>query len=157
MPKLIYKIALPVEHKIKLQKMISSGKHSSRVLTRARILLLSNEEQSDAEIAKALSVSHNTPGTVRKKYVTQSLDVAIEEPSRPGAEKILNDVEVKGVVALACTTPPVGRSTWTLDMLSKEMTNSLGKKVDRLVIWRTLKSQGIKPWREKNVVYTKDN
>ena len=106
---------------------ISRGKSASRKLTHARILLLADgvrgEGHADDEIVTALGTSLKTIARVRKRFVVEGLEAAIDhrpQPARPDKIKIKGNVEQK-LVKLACTDPPRGRCHWTLQLLADEM------------------------------------
>jgi Homeodomain-like domain len=71
----------------------------------------------------ALSTSLKTVARVRKRFVTEGIEAALDSrpwPRRPDKIKIKGDVEQK-LVKLACSDPPRGRSHWTLQLLADEM------------------------------------
>ena len=122
-----YRIALDATERAELERLASTGKAASRKLTHARILLLADDEhragRPDEEIVEALGISPRTASRVRKRFVTEGIDAALDhrpQPPRPDKVKIRGDVEQK-LVELACTDPPRGRCHWTLRLLADEM------------------------------------
>lgn len=60
---------------------------------------------------------------IRKRFVTEGLEAALHpkpQPVRPDKIKIHGDLE-QHVLRLACSTPPEGRSRWTLQLLADEL------------------------------------
>jgi len=113
-----YSVTLKDGDKAKLQQYIRKGVASARSLTRARILLLTNEGRSDKDIQNTLQVSRSTICRIRKRYCTEGLEFAICERPRTGAPtKIDGRVEAQ-LTLLACSDPPEGRSRWTLELLA---------------------------------------
>src|SRR3981189_368530 len=119
-----YRVTLAPEERAALEQLISTGKAASRKLTHARILLLADavrgEGQTDDEIVSALGARSKTIPRVRKRFVIEGVEAAIDhrrQPARPDKIKIKGDVEQK-LVKLACTDPPRGRCHWTLQLLS---------------------------------------
>ena len=97
--KTIFCVRLKEEEREELNQYIRRGKSSARSLTRARILLLADEGQSDEG----------------------GLYSALNEKSRSGAPpKIDARVEAK-LTGLACSDPPEGRSRWTLNLLADKL------------------------------------
>jgi transposase len=122
-----YRVTLVPEERAALEQLVSKGKSASRRLTHARILLLADgvrgEGYADDEIVTALSTSLKTIARVRKRFVVEGLEAAIDhrpQPARPDKIKIKGNVEEK-LVQLACTDPPRGRCHWTLQLLADEM------------------------------------
>ena len=69
MPAKKYNVILTKEEQAELKELISKGKAAARKLTRARILLLANEEgkkYKDTEIVAALGVSRPTVERTRR-------------------------------------------------------------------------------------------
>ena len=119
--KTIFCVRLKEEEREELNQYIRRGKSSARSLTRARILLLADEGQSDEEIIDALKASRTTIVRIRKRYFEGGLDSALNEKSRCGAPpKIDARVEAK-LTGLACSDPPEGRSRWTLNLLADKL------------------------------------
>jgi transposase len=122
-----YRVALDAEERAALEQSVSTGKSASRKLTHARILLLADATQgaghTDDDIVSALGASPKTIARVRRRFVIEGVDAAIDhrpQPARPDKIKIKGDVEQK-LVELACTDPPRGRCHWTLQLLADEM------------------------------------
>jgi transposase len=122
-----YRVTLTTEERVALEQLIRGGRSASRKLTHARILLLADAVHgvghSDDEIATALDTSLKTIARVRKRFVIEGLEAAIDhrpQPARPDKIKIKGDIEQK-LIQLACTDPPRGRCHWTLQLLADEM------------------------------------
>src|SRR6185437_14878267 len=103
-----FRVALEIEERAALEALLSKGKAASRKLTHTRILLLADashgEAHTDEEIIAALGTSSKTVARVRKRFVTEGLEAAIDhkpQPARPDKIKIKGDVEQK-LIELAC-------------------------------------------------------
>jgi len=122
MPKKKYIVNLTSEEREALDTLISSGVASARKLTRARILLKADEGWTDRRISEALDVGTATVERVRKRFVEWGGIKAIErrKPRRRYERKIDGDAEAR-LVALACSTPPEGRTRWTLQLLADKL------------------------------------
>jgi DNA-binding transcriptional LysR family regulator len=103
--------------------LVTTGKAAARKLTHARILLLADGEDClDEEIVSALGASLRTMERVRRRFVTEGLEAAIDhrpQPPRPDKIKIRGDLEKK-LIELACADPPRGRCHWTLQLLADQ-------------------------------------
>ena len=104
-----------------LKDFVKKGQKSARGLTRARILLLANQQKGDTEIAETLDVGRNTVWRTKKKYREEGLQSALAEKPRSGQPKKYTDKHEAEVIAQACTESPDGRKRWTLTLLTEEM------------------------------------
>ncbi len=114
-------IQLSGEQRAELEALIRTGKAAARVQTRTRILLLSQEGKSEAEIVQALHTSPATVQKTRRHFRLEGLHRALYDKPRPGRPpRITGEVEAK-LSMLACSTPPQGRERWTLQLLADKM------------------------------------
>jgi transposase len=122
-----YIVTLTPEERQMLQEMLSRGKAAARKLTHARILLKADAPPdgpgwNDEAIADGLEVGRATVERVRKEFVEEGLEAALErrKPRRLYQRKLDGDGEAH-LVALACQKPPEGRRRWTLQLLADRM------------------------------------
>jgi transposase len=115
-----YKVILSKEQRQHLEKLTSSGTVSARQLRRAQILLKSDVQAnwSYEQIMEAFDVSAVTIAAVRKAFVEQGLEVALQrkKPDRE-YEHVLNGEGEAHLIALTCSEPPSGRKRWSLRLL----------------------------------------
>ena len=83
MPKKKYLVTLTAEERQELKRIISSGKAAARKIARARMLLKADQSDGraplkDDEIAEAVEVSVPTIERVRKRFVLEGLEAAME-------------------------------------------------------------------------------
>ena len=64
-----YTIQLITEERERLNQLVRGGRHSARIVTRARILLKIDEGWKAPQIAEALDVSNGTVYGVKRRYV----------------------------------------------------------------------------------------
>ena len=121
MPKKIYIVDLTPEERTYLLDLIKGGKHRSRKLNRARILLLADEGKTDGEIAEALHTGTATVQRTRQRFVEGNLEGALNERRRPGGPKKLDEKGEAILETLAHSKPPEGRKRWTLQLLADRL------------------------------------
>jgi transposase len=134
-----YVVKLTAGERERVRSMVHSGRESARVLTRARVLLKCDEGCTDEEAADAVDTSPGTVERVRKRLCTGGLDAALadrRQPPRPQKRKIDGEAEAR-LVTLACSTPPDGRESWTLQLLADRMVRL--KYVDGTVSGQTVR------------------
>jgi len=127
MPAKRYKVTLTAEEREELTEMVRKGKTKARKITRARILLLADENQAkpawiDARIAEALGISSRTVERIRQTCVEEGIEAALnhKRPKRTRSKTLDGEAEAR-LVQLACSAPPDGRERWTLQMLADKL------------------------------------
>ena len=125
MPKVKYHVRLTKKERSTLLDIVSKGTASARTIMRANVLLSADEKnskskKSETEIAELFNVHQQTVHTIRKEYCQKGLEATISRKERktpPVEPKITGDVEAK-IIALSCSSPPPGRSKWSLRLLA---------------------------------------
>lgn len=127
MPAKHYRVTLTEEERNALNRLISVGKAAARKLTHARILLKADESPgqpawTDQQLSEAFNVSRPTVERVRKTCVEEGLEAALnhKKPSRTRPPKLDGEKEAK-LIALACSSPPEGRESWTMQLLADKL------------------------------------
>lgn len=122
-----YAVYLSEAERARLRTLIGSGVASARLLTRARVLLKADQGEggmawADAAIAGALEVHPTTVARIRRQYVAEGLEAALERkrPDRVYTRTFDGDAEAH-LVAVACSDPPAGHERWTLRLLADEL------------------------------------
>jgi transposase len=126
--KKVFVVRLTEAERSELDALVRRGKRAALTMARARILLKADqgkdgEAQTDAQIAEALSVAAKTVFNVRRRWVEEGLEAALQRkkqdcPSR--SRKLDGRAEAK-LVATCCGPAPQGRARWTLRMLASKM------------------------------------
>jgi hypothetical protein len=143
-----YHITLTEAERQELERLIRSGESSARTQTRARILLLTDENQKKKigteEIAVVLMCSLPTITAIRKKFVEGGLDNALHDKPRPGAiPKITGEVEAQ-LTLLACSAPPEGKARWTLQLLADKLVElKLVESISDVAVMKRLKKMNL--------------
>lgn len=153
-----YKRKLQLQLKPKDRRMIDSllhkGQNSVRVLKRAQILDMLDRGYSSNQIAPVLNCTPETARRTGWKYVRADIETALYEP-RPGNPRLLSEKQGNQIIAMVCADPPIEYSRWTIELIAEEaIRRKIVDKVGRETIRVLLHSHDLKPWREKNVVYS---
>jgi len=146
MPKKKYLVDLSADERESLLQLVRRGKHSSRKLTRARILLLAADGSTDEQIVVSLKTAFATVERTRKRFVEEGLNCLNERPRRGQARKLTGKQEAH-LIAIACSTPPEGRARWTLRLLADRVVelnfaDSIARETVRQVLKKTNSSRG---------------
>lgn len=149
-----YLVTLTEAERASLLALTQKGKISARQLTRAHILLQADAGGIDAVIAAALHVGIATVARVRKRFVEEGLEAALQERPRPGGHRKLDGKQEAFLIALACSTPPEGRTRWTMQLLAGKMVEL--RVVDSIsdeTVRRTLKKPSSSRGRRQSGVF----
>jgi transposase len=141
-----FAVRLSAAERAFLRDEVAAGQAPARRLTHARILLKADQAPDgpawpDGRIAEALEVSAATVGRVRRRYVADGLDGALDR-RRPAAvaPRKLDGAQEAHLVALACSVPPDGRERWTLRLLAEKFVLlTVGEPISYETVRRTLK------------------
>ena len=123
-----YAVELTSEERKELAQLVSKGKAAARKITHARVLLQANESKdgpawTDKQISQAFGVHTNTIHSIRRRFVEQGLQAALErkEQDHPSRKRIVDgDVEAH-LIALRCGDPPKGTNRWNLRLLADKL------------------------------------
>src|SRR5262249_50882840 len=116
-----YLVELSQAERDELKALLSGGKHAVRKLKRAQILLATDGEASAEAIAPSVGVGGSTVYRTKRRFGLGTRERALREEPRPGAQRKLWGKEEALLGATACSSPPLGRARWTLDLLAGEM------------------------------------
>lgn len=119
--KIKYIFNLTAEERGDLEQITNKGQAPARKIKRAQILLHADEGKTDKAVALALHVAEATVYRTRRKCVEQGLEAALKDSPRPGKARKLYGKQEAFLVALACSKPPEGRQSWTMQMLADQM------------------------------------
>jgi transposase len=142
-----YPVILNDTERDELKRLIAAGTAPARKLTHARVLLKADQGPEgpgwvDDAVAEAVEVSQPTVCRVRKQYVEEGLEAALNRrpPNREYHRKLDGKQEAR-LVALACSDPPEGRARWSLRLLADKLLELeiVEEEVSYQTVRRTLK------------------
>ncbi len=112
--------------------MVRAGKHESREILYAPILLKAAQGWTEANIAEAFVTSTRTVQRTRQRFVEAGLQAALTEEPRPGQPPKLTSEQEILLIALACSTPPAEFQRWTVRLLTREaIARKIGPEIGR--------------------------
>ncbi len=140
MPRKTYFINLKEDDRAKLLEMTRKGALKARQFKRAMILLKADEGLSDPQIMAALDCSRPCVERIRKRFVVDGLERALNEDPRPGQKRKLDGRAEATRIATACTDAPEGHAHWTLRLLAGKLVQlGVVEAVSYETVRRTLK------------------
>lgn len=114
----IPKVELTVDEFDHIVEITTRGKHSARVIARARILSKLNQGFNHEETARAVDLTSSTVRQIHRRYSEGGLGNALNERPRPGKAPKLDAKQAAHITAIACSDAPAGHSHWTLRLLA---------------------------------------
>jgi hypothetical protein len=123
-----YIITLSEDERNTLSDITSKGKQRSQKILNALILLACDdgeyqtERSTNEEIARVLHISMRKIDRVKKRFVEEGIDAALDRKmgNRIYAKKTDGDFEAH-LVALSCSEPPEGFARWSLRLLADKV------------------------------------
>ena len=150
-----YAVRLSSEDQEQLRGLIHGGRHSARVINRARILLKTDEGWSASQVVAALDTSQRTVFRTKRRYAEEGLEGVLHDHPQANRYRKLDDrgeahpVSSTGqaLIALACSDAPEGHEHWTLRLLAGKVVElglvpSLSYETVRLRLKKTPSSPG---------------
>lgn len=140
-------VRLQEEERDILEGFVKKGAKKARAIARANVLLLANKGYDTKDISQVVGVHRRTVWRIKKRYLEQGLESALEEKPRPGQPKKYTERHKAEIIALACTSPPKGRKRWTVRLLRDELQDKPGfeginRETIRLVLKKARRNLG---------------
>jgi transposase len=146
-----YRVTLTKEERQDLESITRRGKTHARRFIHARALLLCDSGPDGpswnvADVATALGVSSRAIEHLKKRFVEDGLEAALERKPRekPPREIIFDGAFEARLVALACSEAPEGRRRWTVRLLAdKAVELRFASSVSHMTVQRVLKKTNL--------------
>lgn len=153
MPAKKYRVKLTKDEREYLLQLTSRGKVAARKLNHAKVLLHADEASEktgmlkDADIATATHISLKSIERIRKRFVEEGLESAlnpkVQKRRRP--KKLDGEAEAF-LIATACSTAPEGYSDWTLQLLAERLVEcEIVDSISGECVRQTLKKTSLSP------------
>ena len=142
-----YIVRLSDEDRKQLTELLGRKILAAKKRKRAQVLLKADASPDgpawiDSRIAEAFSVSVVTVEKIRKSYVLEGLEAAIERKKqcRPSRQPVLDGQKEAHLVALCCGTVPAGHGRWTLSLLADKLVElKIVEKISKETVRQSLK------------------
>ena len=121
MPNKQHTVDLSEDERVEPESFVSNDVRKAEDITRARILLKTDDGATDLVISRALDCSMSTPYRARKRYTERGIAaVHRRNPDRDYERKLTGDEEAR-LIRLVCSEPSEGYSQWSLRLLADEL------------------------------------
>ena len=146
-----YRVTLTQEERKELETMTRRGKTHARRFIHARALLLCDAGVEGpawnvADVATALGVTSRSIEHLKKRFVEEGLEAALERKPRekPPREVIFDGVFEARLIALACSDVPEGHRRWTVRLLADKVVElKFAESVSHMTVQRVLKKTNL--------------
>jgi len=144
-----YIVRLTAEEQKELENLVKKGKTQAYRIKHANILLAIDADGPnwpDHQTSKAYKCHENTVRNVRRRFVEQGLEAALERKEQQvlSRKRIIDGENEARLISIACSSPPKGCAKWTMQMLADELV--VLKVVDSIsgqTVWRALKKTNL--------------
>jgi transposase len=146
-----YRVTLTRDERKELEDITRRGKMHARRFIHARALLLCDAGVEGpawnvADVAAALGVSSRTIEHLKKRFVEDGMEAALERKplEKPPREIIFDGAFEARLIALACSAAPEGHRRWTVRLLAdKAVELKYAESVSPMTVQRALKKTNL--------------
>jgi transposase len=146
-----YRVTLTEQERKELEALTRCGKTRAKKFIHARALLLCDAGAQGtgwtvADTAAALGVTSRTIEHLKKRFVEEGFEAALERKPR---EKPPREVRFDGafearLISLACSDAPEGRRRWTVRLLAEKVVElNIAPYVSHMTVHRVLKKTNL--------------
>jgi len=154
-----YVVNLTSEQRSELEKLSRRGGASYRLVIRARIVLAAAEGESNAAVARRLSVCVDTVRLWRRRFGAGGIEGLADRP-RTGRPRVFPASAVAEVKALACELPAqtgVPLARWSCPELAEQARlRGIVPRVSASTVHRWLTADALKPWQHRSWIFPRD-
>lgn len=146
-----YRVTLTQQERKELEALTRRGKTHARKFIHARALLLCDAGDDGpawnvADVAKALGVTSRTIEHLKKRFVEDGLEAALERKPRekPPREVTFDGAFEARLIAMACSDVPEGHQRWTVRLLADKVVElNIVPSVSHMTVQRVLKKTNL--------------
>lgn len=144
-----YIVELTSEERKQLQQLVKKGKVAGYKIRHAQMLLKADQGNQgpgwpDAQVAEVFAAHVTTIERLRKRFVEQGLEVALERNKRDNYARKLDGDDEAHLIAIACSDPPAGRNEWSLRLLADRLVElSVVDSISYMTVSRVLKKTNL--------------
>jgi transposase len=144
-----YIVELTSEERKQLQQLVKKGKVPGYKIRHAQMLLKTVQGNKgpgwpDVQVAEVFAAHVTTVERLRKRFVEQGLEAALERNKRDNYTRKLDGDAEAHLIAIACSKPPAGRSEWSLRLLADRLVElSVVDSISYMTVSRTLKKTNL--------------
>jgi transposase len=143
MPKKAMRINCTSAQRTELEKLASRRTSESRLVDKAKIILLSLDGVQNKDIARRFGIRPNTVTDIRKRFNEKGIPSLHDKP-RSGKPKTYDENFRNKVLKLLESKPPDGHASWDGPLIAERINASTH------AVWRLLRKEGIQLSRKRS-------
>jgi len=116
-----YRVHLTDTEREQLRKMVSKGKSKATTISKANVLLASDESkarQSETVLSHAYHCSIKTVERIRREFCERGMAIFEPQPRKTRSDKKIDGTVEAHILAISCSQPPAGQSRWKLQAIA---------------------------------------
>jgi transposase len=120
----VYRLHLTSEERLILESWVKKGKHSTKKVQQAQILLNSDENverKSSTILKEILGISVKTIERIRRQFCEEGIEMFTLKPRKTRSDKKIDGRVEAHLTTLLCQSPPNDKPKWELKMLSDRL------------------------------------
>jgi len=148
----VYRVSLSREERERLNEIVNTDNHNDRKAIRAKVLLHLDEGpegpgKTAEETRESVGVSMYMTAQIRRQFVLDGLEKALNYEPHPGGPKLFTEQEEAQLASIVRSDPPEGHTRWTISLLAKRMVElGIVESISKETIRNILNKVQVKPW-----------
>jgi transposase len=132
-------LTLTTSQRSELERLSARRTARAGHVRRARVVLLSANGASGADIAMRLGLSKEQVSRIRRRFIEGGVAALADRPKAGRKDHAVAQETIERIVEMALSPPPAGRTRWT--------TRLIGREVDltSATVAKVLRANGLKP------------
>lgn len=116
-----YRVYLTDTEREELRKMVSKGKSKATSISKANVLLASDESKerrSETVLSQTYHCSIKTVERMRREFCERGMVIFEPKPRKTRSDKKIDGTVEAHILAISCSEPPAGQSRWKLQAIA---------------------------------------
>jgi transposase len=143
-------ITLTAAQRRELEALVARRTARAGHVRRARIVLLSADGASGADVANRVGISVEQVSRIRRRFLESGVEGLADQPKAGRKDHAVPPEVIERIVQTALAPPPAGRTRWTTRLLGREF-NLAGRTISTV-----LRANGLKPHLVRTYKVSKD-
>jgi transposase len=144
------RLIIPEKHRKELESILRNGNAPQKLVLRAGIVLLSGAGTPTSQIISLLRTSNPTITRWRTRYETDGVAGLLNDRSRPGRKKRIEDSKVREVVERTLREKPLNATHWSTRSMA------IAADLSPASVQRIWKEHGLKPHLVRSFKLSRD-